>query len=493
MQKIISQKELAVYKTSKVKTRIEDVKVVEEEPEPESSYIQLGKKIKGSNFNAGLGITVIDDQVRIESELLNKHLIIIGKPGSGKTQALKRIIYEAANYSNVNIFFVEGKGDLPLCTDIVNILYQAGKGRIPLLTMGYGDQEHETNSVYHCFKGTSLEIYNRLLALLGIDEMVGDSSYYADMYRDMLQLVCGVNKPLIDPPRCFEDLLYRTNLAWLTSTYVNDDFDNEVVRDLEERILKALQSRLRAYARELIPYVDDTGFALEDVKGAVFSMRGGAVGDSARRFLNVIIEDYKSYMGIRQKGPAILVIDEFGAFDNHNIEQLMTMGRQYETGVILGTQDVATIKDETLRQIILASAVTKVLMASDYPEEMVKLAGTKKRLEAGFEIDKEEWMTGKGTVRVQDTFVIDPNEAAKQKPGEAFIFRDRHAIQLRFDMVGEVKHDPQAIAEYKKPKKQREMSFLPQAQRKNSKHTEPVKEVPRIEFGMPKAPEVVSS
>lgn len=455
------------------KSTVKAVSITSEEIEPKYDYFRLGQRITGRNFDADLGIEVIQNWVRVKRELLNKHLVIIGKPGSGKTHALKRIIYEAANYSDVSIFFVEGKGDLSLCKDVINILYQAGKGKIPLVKMGYGDDEHTSTSVYNCFRGSSLEIYNRFLILIGVAEMIGDSSFYADQYRNLLQLICGVNKPQIDPPRDFEDLWVRLDIAWLNKAYADDPMERLTLDNLENdtRIIPGLQSRLQPYSRELMPYIDGSGFALEDVKGAVFSVRSGAVADSAKRLLTIIVEDYKSYMGFRQKGPALLVIDEFGAFDNRNIEQLMTMGRQYETGVILGTQDVATIKDEYLRQIILASAVTKVLLASDYPEEMVKLAGTKKVPEMSIQI-KSNGEQGDASSRDQHTFVIDPNKAAKQKPGEAFIFRDRHAIQLKFKMVDDIQHDPNAIAEYKKPKKQI-IRKQPQAPKVDQKSAEP--------------------
>jgi hypothetical protein len=422
------------------------------EPSPQAGYVRLGPVISGSPFDEGLGIEIHSNWAIIDRRLLNKHCVIFGRPGSGKTETLKRIIYELANHTEVSIFFVEGKGDLELCTDIVNILYQAGRGRTPLFKLGYGEQEDSTASVYDAFRGSSLEIHNRMLALIGVDEMVGDSGYYADQYRDIMQLVCGVSKPFVEPPRNLEELRHRVSKAWLEITYKDDLEELDTIKnDFDDKSIRGLQSRIRPLVREFTNYVDDAGFALEDVEGAVFSMRAAAVGDSSRRFLNMIVEDYKSFMGVRQARPAVLIIDEFGAFDNHNVEKLMTMGRKNEAGVILGTQDIATIKDNNLRQIILSTATTKIQMASDYPEEVAQLAGTKKRLEGGYEINSKG-MTGDGTVRVQDTFRIDLEEVAKLRPGEAFIFRDRHDIKLKIKRVGEIQYDLEAVAAYKKPK-----------------------------------------
>jgi len=38
-------------------------------------------------------------------------------------------------------------------------------------------------------------------------------------------------------------------------------------------------------------------------------------------------------------------------------------------GIILATQDVASLQDETTKKLVLANTRTKLLMATDFPEE----------------------------------------------------------------------------------------------------------------------------
>ncbi len=150
----------------------------------------------------------------------------------------------------------------------------------------------------------------------------------------------------------------------------------------------------------------------------------------------MLIDDLLDYIGKRQRRPALLLIDEFGAFGNENIIRLLSLARSAKLGIVLATQDVANLGDETTMRLILANTGTKLLMRSDYPEDVAKLAGTIYQLEAGLQFDHGK-ATGMGTVRPQHTFKIDMNEAAQLRVGEAFLIRHRHTAKLRIAALDE--------------------------------------------------------
>ncbi len=53
-------------------------------------------------------------------------------------------------------------------------------------------------------------------------------------------------------------------------------------------------------------------------------------------------------------------------------------------------------------------------------------------------------MTGSGSARIQHSFKIDMNEAAKLRAGEAFVIRQRYAIKVKVKAIGDVNQiDPQ--------------------------------------------------
>ena len=166
-------------------------------------------------------------------------------------------------------------------------------------------------------------------------------------------------------------------------------------------------------------------------------MRVQSVGDTSKRFLDFLVEDIKDFVGKRQKHPAVLVIDEFGQFSNNNIISLLTLARSSKLGVILATQDTASLKDDATKPLVLANTRTKILMASDFPEEVGELAGTIYRIESSMQHEDGE-ITGTGSARVQHAFKVDMNEAAKLKPGEAFVIRQRHAAKVMVRAIEEV-------------------------------------------------------
>ena len=122
---------------------------------------------------------------------------------------------------------------------------------------------------------------------------------------------------------------------------------------------------------------------------------------------------------------------------------LLTLARSAKLGVILATQDIASLGDEDTKRLILANTRTKMLMASDFPEEVAKLAGTIYQVESSVQHDSGE-ATGMGSARIQHTFKVDMNEAGRLQPGEAFIIRQRYAGKLR---VARVKDIPPALTE----------------------------------------------
>jgi hypothetical protein len=233
------------------------------------------------------------------------------------------------------------------------------------------------------------------------------------------------------------------------AAYLNDAEEYALLESLPIAKLESLSDRILPLAREFAPIVGEEGFRLETQRGAIFSLRTQSVGDTARRFLNFLIEDLKDFVGKRQRRPGLLIIDEFGVFDNHNIDAILMLARSANFGVILAIQDVATLGDESLRRIILANTRTKLLLATDFPEEIATLAGTTYQIEASLQHEAGE-ATGMGSARIQHAFRVDMNEAARLQTGEAFLIRQRYAAKLHIKPVGKVAVTAGAIANFTK-------------------------------------------
>ena len=405
-------------------------------------WLTLGPRIKGEQFPPSLGIRHVTPWLQIDDRLLSQHVLIVGTTGAGKSETIKRLIAETLAGTQRDVFFVDGKGDQQLGQEIAQQIFQARQQPVPVFTLGW----EQSGSVYHGFCGTAPDIYNRLCTLVGVDEASDNAQFFADINRDLLQLICYAPE---GPPRSFEEVRERLNLGWLHQAYKDNVQEQQTLAELSPQLLQGLLVRIRPLVREFAPLVGPEGFALEETKGAVFSLRTQSVGDTARRFLNFLVEDLKDFAGKRQRRPGLLIIDEFGAFRNESIVALLTLARSADLGVVLATQDIASLGLPQATRLILANTRTKLLMATDFPEEVAKLAGTIYQIEASIQHQLGD-ATGMGSARVQHTFRVDMTESARLEAGEAFLIRQRHAAKLRIRQVGSVVPTKQAVLRLKK-------------------------------------------
>ncbi len=423
----------AEEKKAKAKERRVSGKVSQlPEPQSEPDKLRLGATIKGDSFTGHLGLENKNGWLLMSESVLDQHMFLLGTTGAGKSETIKRLVYEILKSTDRNVYFVDGKGDVDLANDIRGLAYQNGRGKAPIFKLGFDDY----GAIYHGFRGAKSDIYNRLCALVGINEAEGDAKYYADVNRDLLQLICYAPGK---PPRNFEEVRVRLRKGWLLNAYRNNDIESQTIEDIKQADIEGLARRIRPLAREFSPCIGDDGFALEDTRCAIFSMRVQSVGDTSKRFLDFLVEDLKDFIGKRQRHPSVLIIDEFGQFSNKNITALLSLARSSQLGIILATQDVASLQDETTKKLVLANTRTKLLMATDFPEDVATLAGTFYQIESSIQ-HQDGGITGLGSARVQHAFKVDMNEVAQLQPGEAFLIRQRDAAKIKIKAIGDVTH-----------------------------------------------------
>ncbi len=433
------QEQLAEWERLQEAQRVLLAKKTKKRTEIKSSKaeLRLGAIEVGDYFPDHLGIGEKEGWLTINEGVLDQHLFVLGTTGAGKSETIKRLVYEILQATNRNIYLVDGKGDEQLANDIRSLAYHHNRGIAPVFKLGFD----KFGATYNGFKGHPTDIYNRLCALIGTTEVEGNAQWFADLNRDLLQLICYAP---IGAPRNFEQVLSRISKKWLSDAFKDNESELEAIERLERSHIQGLVHRIRPMAREFMPCVGEDGFALEETRCAIFSMRVQSVGDTAQRFLDFLVEDLKDFIGKRQTHPSVLIIDEFGQFSNKNITALLSLARSSKLAVILATQDVASLNDEKTKKLILANTRTKLLMATDFPEDVALLAGTIYQPESSAQLYEGD-TTGMGNVRIQHAFKIDMNEAAKLQPGQAFLIRQRHAAKIQIRQIPEVVQiEPQA-------------------------------------------------
>ena len=420
--------------------------------------LRLGVKLKGDVFpDDWLHVEEGNEWIGIDESVLDQHVFLLGSTGAGKSETIKRLAYEIFAATERDVYFVDGKGDGELANDIRTLAHHFGRGEAPVFKLGFDT----FGAIYDGFRGHHTDIYNRLLALIGVHEAEGNAQFYADINRTILQFVC---KAPSGPPRDFGTVLARINKDWLLSAYKGDKRREGIISNIEAKHFESMLFRLIPLVEDFDECVGEDGFALEDRSCAIFSMRVQSVSDTAKHFLDFLVEDLKDFIGKRQKQPAVLVIDEFGQFSNKNITALLSLARSSQLGVILATQDTATLKDEQTKKNVLANTRTKLLMATDFPQEIGELAGTYYQVESSFQHSDGD-ITGVGSARIQHAFKIDMNEAAQLRPGEAFLIRQRYTAKIKVKAIGKLNHIPEQTEEKRTVNRAAEAEIKPSGRR----------------------------
>lgn len=416
--------------------------------------ITLGTIIRPGSFPAYTGITQLSGWFQLHEAVTDQHISIVGATGSGKTELIKRIISEALGNTDRDVFLVDGKGDPELAQAFRGLVNHFRHHDAPVYRMGY----QPTGAPFDGFRGDAEAIKNRLIELLGIPELQGNALYYGNLHRDVLHLICFAHD---GPPRSFTEVKQRLKEQWLRRTYKGDAEALWLIELVTQKTgkdqspLTQLALQLMAVVFELEGKVRRDGFCLEEARCAVFSIRTQTVSDIAQHFLHYLVEDFKDYIGNRQKRPALLVIDEFATFKSENLHALLSLARSSHLGVILATQDVVTLGDERMQQLILANTRTKILMATDFPEAISKLAGTELHPESSYQHMNGE-ATELGTTRIQHAFALDPNEVARLPTGDIFVIRQREVAKVHVHQVtgiGEPPPEPTYAATPEEPQK----------------------------------------
>ena len=395
----------------------------------------LGAVVPGSTSGSlpdELGIFLGGSKVALADWVQNTHMLVIGASGEGKTETLLRLIHENIKYTNRRVILIDGKGDPALAERFRSVVWSLTKQEPKIFRLGYP----EAGASYNGFMGTSSAIFNRLCAMVGVEsaDVEGGQDFYKRLNALLLWLMC---KAPGGAPRNFAEVERRLDLAVLEELWVGNKPKLEAIAEIRKQPqnFAGLRHMLRTLVWEFEDQISDQGFALDDTRYALFSLKTGSAGFTANLLLKFLVEDLKDYLCNRQEEPTTVIIDEFSAFGNRNIVTILTQGRSAELGVILATQGIPGLGDKETREEIIEYTRTKILMSIERPEEIASLAGTVKALEIGQQVE-EGAATGVGTVREQDQFAIDMNQAARLPRGQAYVIRKRRKVRVNISRVG---------------------------------------------------------
>jgi hypothetical protein len=133
----------------------------------------------------------------------------------------------------------------------------------------------------------------------------------------------------------------------------------------------------------------------------------------------------------------VVVVDEFSALRLSNAAALFERLRSFAAGVVLAAQSVEGLHDdEGERTRLLNSASTLIAHRLADPDPIVTRAGTIRRAERSHQLDATG-ATGMGSLRLQDTYRVDPNDLRSLPPGVAWIVTGGRAAKVAVSRGGQ--------------------------------------------------------
>ena len=399
-------------------------------PKLVAGHIPLAATIDQSEpFPQHTGIVEVQGWLHLSETALGQHLFVQGSPGSGKTEMLKWLAYQVLHHTDWDLFFIDGKGDTALGEFLVEETQKARGVIPPMFRLGH----ERSGDAYNAFVGRREDIYNRLVASLDTGQVTGGAAYYANANKTLLQLICYAP---CGPPQDFIQLQERLNARWLLSAYREDKQELRNIMAVKKH-LSDLAVWMQPLIRDFRNSVNRQGFTFDTARVGIFSIRTQSVGETSRQLLNILNADLLDFMGKRQHRPTVVIVDEFQAFKNESLADTLSLGRSSRLALVLATQDIAALGKQEIARRILANTKTKILMATDFPEEVGQIAGTQEILEHSYQHDTGQ-VTGVGTSRLQHQHQISLNDVSRLAPGEAYIIRQRYSSRVQFRMVAEV-------------------------------------------------------
>ena len=351
--------------------------------------------------------------------VMGRHQVIIGSSGSGKTTLMLRLW--AAWFTLAWSRFAARQGARPLLAALDckggadarakaerarRLLHAAGAGRVAIWP------DEATLSLW------TLPPDALAVTLFQMIESGHDAAaFYADVLQSAVRL--AVEAPP-GPPADSADFLARLAPGWLEDAYAGDAI-RLVAAQAARPHLGAITLRYQTLFARLGLALDGPG-RLEDADAWYFILEGTSQQSVAEAQALALTEMVAHAAASRTRPRAILLaLDDYSAVSGRvPLSNLYERGRSLGLGVQVSAQSWHGLgADDTERSRIAGTADGGIwLMRTPYPEEVCKLAGTRKVVETARKLIGAGW-GDEGTSRLQHAWTVDPDIVRSLAPGQA--------------------------------------------------------------------------
>jgi hypothetical protein len=291
---------------------------------------------------------------------LNRHGVVIGESGKGKSEFFLRLAYLAAKTYGWRVYIIDAKGSPAFATQFCATMRKAGVQDFALFP----------NIPCDGWRGDAELIYNKLIACLDYSD-----PYYKNTVEAAVRLAVYAGQP----PQTSDEFLSRFSLDFLVNVYQRDDVSLRRLEKLKKEHFDSAYMRFDAF---LSSFGDafNGHWSFEDVRAGYFLLDGVGKREQARTMGRYLIEDFAQAV-TRRLPPdefSLLIIDEYPALAGAGeaarlFEQVRSPHGRGGAGVFVGAQSYASLGEDADRMIQAANA-TIVFQCAD-PERIVARAG----------------------------------------------------------------------------------------------------------------------
>lgn len=418
----------------------------------------------------------------------NRHTLILGSSGSGKTVTMCNII-ESSIDRNLPTIVVDGKGDRELGKQICKYAFEQGR---TVRYLSFGDEQ--SNCVYDAFNsGNYTSKLNRLITLREWSEdyykdlsekhfnQVFQAMEYLNIEFDLSTIRHYIQKPNIiklikenalkeditveDKERLqsFLDTLTKEGVAdkelssistsisnFANSTYGKHFYDGE--RDKNADVLR-LKSVLKNNEVVYIglPNLESSESASSLGKLIINDIKATAVDIANEQthnlpFLNKSSKETVERKNSEEKEKFYIFFDEFGVFAGNQALNVVNQLRSFGACSVLSTQTLADIsasiaKGQDLVTQILGNCNNCIVhqgVPSDDVERISSEIGTRSSIDYTTQMDTSG-TTGMGSARNTKKWILHPDDVKRLEKAQAYfvVARKPEFIKCRFSKISQ--------------------------------------------------------
>ncbi len=400
--------------------------------------ITVGTVIEAEQFPPHTGVVIQGILCRFTEYLLDRHMILIGEIGSGKTTAVLNLLQQTACYTARDCFFINFKGERKDDEKARRIL-EEHRGPIRVIRMDPDNPGWK----YNPFKyGDGLSIANRWIRILGLPHYEGSGEYYADLHRSAIFLICLAQE---GPPRTLEEMERRLNPAsdWLNKAYPRGDkntpphpkrwrVDLLLEKDgTQQTPWKKLATKVSPVFENLERFIGEDGLTFDD-GSLIISVPASKISDTAKKIADCLVEDLKHFMSSRQRKPAQVFWDEFQAAKNDSITEFLSQARSFHCGAVLATQDINKLGTDLQQKALTSDTTTCIAFRTQQSADFVaRLSGSIRQARTTLQVQDGE--VDRYSVGEETEYRIHPNDVAQLPDGYCFILRQRTYAKVLFN------------------------------------------------------------